>query len=80
MSVQVKQQFQIEYREKKYTCDEIQVNNSTLYRVHFPNSPLHLTCANARSGEAFWTSVPLDEKVKHVVQELGAIISKQLNK
>lgn len=78
MATTVKQQFQIEYREKTYTCEEVHVNNSILYRVNFPGSPLHLTRASARSGETYWTSIPLDEKLKHVVSELGAIITSQL--
>jgi hypothetical protein len=80
MATQVKQRFEIEYRDKVYTCDEIRVNNSTLYRVNFPQAPLHITRANARAGEQYWTAIPLDEKVKHVVQELGAIITTYLNR
>lgn len=72
--------FDIEYRDKTYRCDEIKFNNSILYRVNFPNAPLHLTQANARSGEVYWTSIPLDEKVKYIVQELGAIIHLQVNR
>ena len=71
--------FDIEYREKTYKCEEFVFNNNTLYRVNFPNSPLHLTQANARTGDTYWTSIPLDEKVKHIVQDLGAIITRHLN-
>lgn len=78
-SLKIDTTFDIEYREKTYTCDVIKISTSTLYRVNFPQSPLHLTKAKARNGDSYWTSIPLDEKVKHVVQELGTIITKHLN-
>lgn len=76
----VQSSFDIEYREKTYRCDKISFNRSTLYRINFPNAPLHITQASARSGDLYWTSVPLDEKVKHIVQDLGAIISVHENR
>lgn len=70
----IERSFEIQFRDKTYRCDEISFNKSMLYKIHFPNAPLHITQAVAKSGETYWTSVPLDEKVKHIVQELGAII------
>lgn len=73
-STPVSQTFQIDYRGKTYICDRIERNKNVLYRVTFPNSYLYLAQAAANSGEAFWTAIPQDPKLKQVAMELGEII------
>jgi hypothetical protein len=68
--------FTIEFRGKIYSCGRITKNNTLLYRVAFPESYLYLTKAVTPDGTTFWTSIPEDIKLKHVVKELGEIIDK----
>lgn len=66
--------FQIEYNGHEYRCDPILRGSSTLYRIHFPKSQLYVVKATSAQGQSFWTSIPEDFKLKHLVQQLGAII------
>jgi hypothetical protein len=67
--------FTIRYRDKDYACEPISRNNSIFYRVKFHNSYLYLTQAISQNGSTFWTSIPADAKLKHVVHELGKVIT-----
>jgi hypothetical protein len=67
----------IEYRENRYTCNQIEYNGMTLYQIVFNKSYLYLTKAMGASGLPFWTSIPQDPKLVHVVIELGEKIENQ---
>ena len=72
--------FEIEFREKRYDCNRIEKNGMLLYRVLFGQSGLYLSRGLGADGKLFWTSIPADPKLKHVVSELGEIIEKQIKK
>jgi hypothetical protein len=63
--------FQIEFRENSYACDLIEQGGMDLYRIRFNQSPLYLTKAVGANGKPFWTSIPADPKLNHIVLELG---------
>jgi hypothetical protein len=48
-----------------------------LYQIVFNKSYLYLTKAMGASGLPFWTSIPQDPKLVHVVIELGKKIENQ---
>ena len=64
-------QFFIEFNEKQYECVQIERNGRTLYQIKFPNSFIYLTETIDRKGERFWTSIPQDPKLSHIIPELG---------
>jgi hypothetical protein len=68
---------QIEYRENRYACNQIQHKGMILYQIVFNKSYLYLTKAMGASGLPFWTSIPQDPKLDHVVIELGKKIENQ---
>ena len=63
--------FVIEFKEKKYTCRAIQINGRVVYQVDFNGSCLYLTKSINQHGIPFWTSIPQDLKLRHVVEQLG---------
>ena len=79
-ALQFDQPFTIDYRDHAYTCEGIKRNNSIFYRIKFHTSYLYLTRAISQNGSAFWTSIPQDPKLRHVVQELGEKIQNHLKK
>jgi hypothetical protein len=70
-------EFLIEYNGKTYTCKPIERNGSILYQVNFNTSYLYLTQSNDRNG-IFWTTIPADNKLKHIAQILGEKIENHL--
>lgn len=69
--------FPIECNGKTYACEPIERNGNILYRVNFNTSYLYLTQANDSNG-VFWTSIPADSKLNHLVQQLGEKIENHL--
>ncbi len=67
----------IEYRENRYTCNKIECNGMILYQIVFNKSYLYLTRAAGAGGQSFWTSIPQDPKLAHLVIELGKKIEHQ---
>jgi hypothetical protein len=63
--------FLIEFRENSYDCDLIERGAMELYRIRFNQSHLYVTKAVGASGKPFWTSIPADPKLNHIVMELG---------
>lgn len=63
--------FSIDYKGKVYAGQRIENRGSILYVIKFTNSLLCLTKARMANGGEFWTAVPADTKLNHVVQELG---------
>ena len=63
--------FFIEHNEKQYECVQIEMNGRILYKIKFPNSYIYLTEALTKKGERFWTSIPQDYKISHIIPELG---------
>jgi hypothetical protein len=63
--------FFIELNEKQYECRPMETNGRMIYQIKFPSAPIYLTQAKARSGEIFWTAIPPDSKLNHVVPILG---------
>ena len=63
--------FFIEYNEKQYECQPIEKNGRMVYQIKFPGSTIYLTQAKARDGEKFWTSIPPDSKLNHIIPNLG---------
>jgi len=63
--------FFIEYNEKQYECVPIEKNGRMIYQIKFPSSYIYLTEAKAINGENFWTSLPPDSKLNHIIPVLG---------
>lgn len=66
----------IEFREKTYPCNRIERNGQVLYQIVFGLSHLYLTKAKGMDNILFWTSIPEDPKLLHIVRELGQLIDK----
>jgi hypothetical protein len=67
----VNEVFSLTFKEGNYPCKRMEKNGSIFYVVKFNSSYLYLTKAFAQEGVAFWTSVPADTKLNHIVLELG---------
>ncbi|TMI97012.1 MAG: hypothetical protein E6H06_02625 [Bacteroidetes bacterium] len=63
--------FVIEFKQKKYNCRAIRANGRIIYQVNFNGSCLYLTKSINQHGIPFWTSIPQDLKLRHIVAELG---------
>jgi hypothetical protein len=63
--------FVIEFKEKQYECIQMEKNGRTLYQIKFADSYIYLTESITRKGERFWTSIPQDYKLSHIIPELG---------
>jgi hypothetical protein len=65
------EKFLVEVNGKTYECRPIDRGGSTLYQINFNSSYLYLTVATDRDGQNFWTSIPADRKLSHIVKELS---------
>jgi len=63
--------FFIEFNEKQYECIPMEKNGRMIYQIKFPGHSIYLTQAKARDGEIFWTAIPPDSKLNHIVPILG---------
>ena len=61
----------IELRDKTYPCNRLERNGQVLYQIVFGKSHLYLTKATGVDKVPFWTSIPEDSKLFHIVLELG---------
>ena len=66
----------IEFREKTYPCNRLERNGQVLYQIVFGKSHLYLTKATGMNQVPFWTSIPEDSKLFHIVLELGQQIDR----
>lgn len=63
--------FFIEFNETHYECVPMEKNGRIIYQIKFPGSTIYLTQAKDRNGKQFWTSVPQDSKLSHIVVIIG---------
>ena len=63
--------FFIEFKSKQYYCRAYQANGRVLYQVNFNGSCLYITKTINQHGIPFWTAIPQDLKLRHIVAELG---------
>jgi len=63
--------FTVVWKEKQYPCSSMQLNGLTVFVVGFTQRPLYLAKGTDTSGQPFWTSIPPDRKLSHVIKELG---------
>jgi len=66
--------FFIELNDKEYTCVPLEKNGRIIYQIKFPGSSIYLTEAQDRNGTKFWTSIPPDPKLNHII----SIFAKQI--
>ena len=66
----------IEFREKTYLCNRLYRNGQVIYQLVFGKSHLYMTKAERIDKMPFWTSIPEDPKLLHIVRELGEQIDK----
>src|SRR5665213_1361685 len=63
--------FQIEYKGSHYTCNLIENRGRITYQIIFKESHLYLTKAVKAGGILFWTSMPENPDLIHVVHDFG---------
>ena len=63
--------FWIEHKGDSYPCRAINVNGRILYEIKFHTSRLYITKTINQHGIPFWTAIPQDLKLRHLVSELG---------
>lgn len=63
--------FSIKLGQKQYNCLAFEVNKRVLYRIEFNGSYLYVTKTINQHGIPFWTSIPQNLKLRHIVGELG---------
>jgi hypothetical protein len=63
--------FWIEHRNESYPCRAIRANGRILFEVKFHKSKLYITKTINQHGIPFWTAIPQDLKLRHLVAELG---------
>jgi len=66
--------FPVQYQGNDYPCRAFERPDGAVYRIDFGKTSLFLTRARSRDGMPFWTAIPEDTKINHIVQELGALI------
>jgi hypothetical protein len=62
--------FFIELNDKEYTCTPLEKNGHIIYQIKFPGSSIYLTEAQDINGAKFWTLIPPDPKLNHIVSIL----------
>jgi len=70
--------FSITFQDKIYQVKAFDQPTGSVYRIDFGKSCLFLTKFETAKGERYWTAVPEDTKINHLVQELGITIEKTL--
>ena|SRR5205814_7976773 len=63
--------FWIEHKGENYPCRAIKVNSRILYEIKFRKSQVYITKTINQHGIPFWTAIPQDLKLRHLVAELG---------
>ena len=63
--------FWIEHKDKSYPCRAIRANGRILFEIKFHTSKLYITKTINQHGVPFWTAIPQDLKLRHLVAELG---------
>ena len=63
--------FWIEHKDETYPCRAIRVNSRILFEIKFHKSKLYITKTINQHGIPFWTAIPQDLKLRHLVAELG---------
>jgi hypothetical protein len=67
----VGEQFVIELKGQQYGCRALRANGRILYQVKFDRSFLYITKTINQHGIPFWTAIPQDVKLRHIVAEIG---------
>jgi len=70
--------FTIQFRDKSYPVETLELRGRAVYKINFGNSYLHLIKVNALDGPDFWAPIPEDKKLAQVCIELGQCIEKSL--
>lgn len=80
MSINLEQQFTIQYSSQSYDVAVHAVGKTTVYRISFPDGrkPLVITSATDSNYRNFWTSVPQGRQPE--AEEFGKLIDIHLNK
>ena len=63
--------FWIDHKNESYPCRAIRTNGRILFEIKFHNSKLYITKTINQHGVPFWTAIPQDLKLRHLVAELG---------
>ena len=63
--------FWIEYKNESYPCRAIRANDRILFEITFHHSKLYITKTINQHGIPFWTAIPQDLKLRHLVADLG---------
>ena len=63
--------FWIEHKDESYPCRAIRANGRILFEIKFHLSKLYITKTINQHGVPFWTAIPQDLKLRHLVAELG---------
>ena len=71
--------FHIIFKDKPYPCKRVEKPQAVFYAVKFDTRILLLT-KFISNNEFFWTAIPADEKLNHIVKELGTQIDNHLKK
>jgi|SRR5689334_652675 len=67
----VGERFVIEFKGEKYGCQAIRANGRVLYQLKFGSSFLYITKTINQHGVPFWTAIPQDLKLRHMVAAIG---------
>ena len=72
MNIQIESEsFFIKFNETHYECVPMEKNGRIIYQIKFPGSTIYLTQAKSLNGKQFWTAVPQDSKLSHIVAIMG---------
>jgi hypothetical protein len=63
--------FIMEFKGEKCWCQAIRANGRILYQIKFDRSFLYITKTINQHGIPFWTAIPQDLKLRHMVTEIG---------
>ena len=70
--------FPVEFQGKVYNVTAFDLPGRSVYRIDFEKTCLFLTKFEAATGGRYWTAVPEDTKINHIVQQLGTIIENKI--
>ncbi|MEP6727580.1 MAG: hypothetical protein ABJC98_17295 [Bacteroidota bacterium] len=62
--------FAVEYKGKKYPCKPVVKPQGVFYAIKFDTRVLVIT-KFVSGDQLFWTAIPVDSKINHIVNELG---------
>lgn len=74
----VGERFFVLWNDKEYSCQAIKANERMLYEIKFTERRLYITKTINQHGISFWTAIPQDVKLTHLVNDLGKQIENRL--